>query len=174
MSIAAFDSTHGSRGVGRLFLCARRHVQTVRPRPSPPYSWMRPRSSTGGATGGWPALSSERLPSCNPRLPVLSLSSSAEGRDASWFTTCVCNGIGDRRLFSWPRSTASRSAPEYHVCGGRRSPFVRLGVLRRRRLSRTTARCDGRRPPYTPAQPAAPRRTMWCQQRPENRRKPTV
>jgi len=39
------------------------------------------------------ALSSERPRSRNPRLAVLSLSSSAEGRDASWFTTCVCNGI---------------------------------------------------------------------------------
>jgi hypothetical protein len=112
LSIEAFDGTLGSRGAGRLFLCARCHVQVVicrlRPRPNLLCSWMRSRSSRGGAMGGWPALSSERPRSCNPRLAVPSLSSSTERRDASWFTTCVCNGLDGRTSLSWRREhTAS-------------------------------------------------------------------
>jgi hypothetical protein len=158
LSIAAFDSTHGSRGAGRPFLCARCHVQVVicrrcdRGQIYCAAGCVREARREAQRAAGLRYQASDRGRATHAlrsrRYRARRNAVTHHGSPPASATTLAAAGhsVGGG-------STASRSAPDCHVCGGRCSPFVRLGFLRRRRLSRTTSRCRGRRPRRTPPSP---------------------
>jgi hypothetical protein len=138
LSIAAFDSTHGSRGAGRLFLCARCHVLVVicrrcdRGQIYCAAGCAREARREAQRAAGRRYQASDRgrathaLRSRRYRARRNAVTHHGSPPASATASTAAGHSVGGG-------STPSRSAPDCHVCGGRCSPFVRLGFLRRRR-----------------------------------------
>jgi hypothetical protein len=135
LSIEAFDGTLGSRGAGRLFLCARCHVQVVICRRcdrgqiycAAGCAREARREAQWGAGRRYQASvrgrATHALRSHRYRARRNGVTHHGSPPASATGSTAVRHSVGGA-------STPRRSAPDCHVCGDRCSPFFRLGGVK--------------------------------------------
>jgi len=153
MSMTAFESTDASCGTARLFLCARCRAQVVICRSCDrgqiycAAGCARDARREAGRAAGRRYQASDRgrlahaLRARRYRARRRSVTHQGSPHAPGTYLAATAGHSPGRG------SVARRSAGNCHECGGRCSPFVRLGFLQRRRFSRTIFRDHGRRPP---------------------------